>query len=44
MTPVSSTMDHGPVLRVLVVESKGYSLRWLSAKDEEMMFAPTVGL
>jgi hypothetical protein len=37
-------MEHGPVLRVLVVESRGFSLRWLSAKYEEMMFAPTVGL
>jgi hypothetical protein len=37
-------MEHGPIMRVLVVGRMGFSLRWLSAKDEEMMFAPTMGL
>ena len=41
---IPSMVEHGPIHRDLEVGSKGFSLRWLSAKDVDMMFAPTVGL
>ena len=41
---IPSMVAHGPTHRDLKVGSKGLSLRCLSAKDADMMFAPTVQL
>ena len=41
---ILSMVEHGPIHRDLEVGSKGLSLRWLNAKDVDMMFAPTVQL
>jgi len=37
-------MDSGPSLKDMLVLAKVLSTRWVSAKPEETMFAPTVGL
>ena len=41
---IPSMVERGPTHRDLKVGNKGSSLRWLSAKDTDMMLAPTVGL
>ena len=41
---IPSMVERGPIHMDLEVGSKGLLLRWLSVKDADMMFAPTVGL